>query len=59
MLASACFSNDASFSDALGEQCLTEHIVDFVRTGVVEVFAFEKNARSPAVLRKSRRLGEQ
>ena len=35
--------DDAGLTHALGEQQLTEHVVDLVRTGVVEVFALQEN----------------
>ena len=46
VLACARFGNDARFAHALGEHGLTNHVVDFVRTGVVEVFALEEDLRA-------------
>ena len=41
MLAGAGLGHDAPFAHVAGDEDLAEGIVDFVRTGVVEVFALE------------------
>ena len=43
MLTSACFGNDALLTQALSNQSLANRIVDFVGTGVIEVFALKPN----------------
>ena len=45
-------------SEALGEQCLPENVVDLVAAGVVEIFALEEHARSPGVGGEPGHLGE-
>jgi hypothetical protein len=44
MLTRTGFSNDPLLAHTQGQQSLTEGIVDFVRTGVVEVFTLQPNA---------------
>jgi hypothetical protein len=46
VLAGAGFGNKAGFAHALGEKGLTKHVVDFVGTGVIEVFALEQHAHT-------------
>ena len=46
MLTGTGFGNDALFTHTPGQQSLTNRIVDFVSTGVVEVFAFQINLRA-------------
>ena len=36
-----------------GQQCLTEHVVDLVGTGVVEVFSLQEDPRAACVLGQS------
>src|SRR5690606_27112857 len=43
MLTGAGFGDDALFAHAAGEQNLPEHIVQLVRTGVIEFFALQVN----------------
>ena len=43
MLSSTCFSNDALFAHTLSKEDLTEGIVDFMSTRVVEIFTLEIN----------------
>ena len=45
MLSGAGLGDDARLAHALGEHGLTYGVVDFVRAGVVEVFALEVNLR--------------
>ena len=49
MLAGAGLGDDALLAHATREQRLPEHVVDLVRTGVVEVLALEVDARSPTL----------
>jgi hypothetical protein len=46
MLTSTRFSDEAGLAHALGKECLTKHVVDLVRTGVVEIFAFEQHTHA-------------
>ena len=46
MLSGAGFGNDAALAEALGEQGLTNGVIDFVCAGVVQVFAFQPNFRA-------------
>src|SRR5215831_19048209 len=43
MLPGTGFRDDAFFAHPPGEQSLSEAVVDFVRSGVVQIFAFEIN----------------
>ena len=45
VLSGAGLGNDARLAHALGEQRLTERVVDLVRAGVREVFALQKDPR--------------
>ena len=55
MLSGAGFGDDARLAHALREQQLPDGIVDFMRTGVIEVFALEEN---PAAVFLRQPLGE-
>ena len=44
MLASPCFSDDSFFAHPQGQKRLTEGIIDFVSTGVVQILALQPNA---------------
>ena len=57
MLPRACFGDDALFAHPLGEQCLAEGVVDFVRSGVIEVFALEINLRPTQLFGQSAGVG--
>ena len=46
VLAGAGLRDGPRLADALGQQCLTEHVADLVGTGVVEVLALEQDAGS-------------
>ena len=46
VLSGAGFGNDAALAEALGEQGLTNGVIDFVCAGVVQVFAFQPNFRA-------------
>ncbi len=56
MLPRAGFGDDARLAHADGEQRLAERVVDFVRAGVCEIFALEKNLRAAVALREPCRL---
>ena len=43
MLPGAGLGDHAWFAHALGQQCLTDHVVDLVRTGVIQVFTLKVN----------------
>ena len=45
MLAGTGFSDDPGFTHALGEQDLTDRIIDFVSAGVQKVFPFQIDPR--------------
>ena len=53
VLAGSRFRNDAPLAHALGKQHLAQRVVDFVRSGVVEIFALEPNLRSTASFRQA------
>ncbi len=46
MLAGAGFGDHACLAHSQRQQCLTDRVVDLVRTGVVEVFSFEPDLGS-------------
>ena len=50
VLARARLRDDALLAHAHREQCLTQHVVDLVRSGVIEVFALKEDARAATVL---------
>ncbi len=50
VLASTGLGDDARLAHTLGQQNLAHGIVDLVRTGVVQVFAFEINFRTTEFL---------
>ena len=58
VLARTGFRYDARLADGAGEERLAKHVVDLVRARVVEVFAFEDDARSAGMAGKFRRLGD-
>ena len=59
VLAGTGFRDNASLAHALGQQRLSEHVVDLVRSGVVEILALEEDARPVRVLRQPLRFGER
>ena len=59
MLACAGLSDEAVLPHALSEQRLAEHVVDLVRTGVVEVFAFEEDPYAARVFCESWCFGQK
>ena len=54
VLTRAGFGNHAFFTHAAGKQCLTDGIVHLVRTGVVQVFAFQPDLCAAQMLGQSR-----
>src|ERR1700730_175256 len=54
MLASARLGDDARLAHLHGEKPLADSVVDFVRTGVEEIFALEIDARTAEFCGKSR-----
>ncbi len=59
VLTRAGLGDDAALAHALGEQALAERVVDLVRAGVEQVFAFQKNARAARVFRQARGEAER
>ena len=41
MLARACFGNQPGFAHFFGQQGLSQHVVDFMRAGMIEIFPFK------------------
>ncbi len=50
VLTGAGLRDDAGLAHALGEQRLAEHVIDLVRTGVVQILTLEDDARATGVL---------
>ena len=46
VLSCACFRNDAGLPHLFRQKRLSQHIVDLVGTGVIQVFSFQINLRS-------------
>src|SRR5699024_1799624 len=59
VLSGSGLSNKPGFAHAFSQQSLTNDIIDLMRTGVVEVFAFQKDPHARMILRESRRFGQQ
>ena len=59
VLAGTGLGDDAGLAEASGEQRLTQHVVDLVRSRVVEVLALEEHPCSARVLGESGDLGER
>ena len=57
MLASTRFSDDTLLAHAHREQRLAEHIVDFVRAGVIEVFPLKEDPSPASNLAEAVALG--
>jgi hypothetical protein len=55
----AGLGDDPALADPLGEQRLTQHIVDLVRAGVVEVLALEQDPGTAGVLGELGHLGDR
>jgi hypothetical protein len=53
VLPCAGFSNYTTLTHSSRQEYLPESIIDFVRTGVRKVFAFEKYLRASAVFRQT------
>ncbi len=58
VLAGSGLGDDTGLAHALGEQRLAQHVVDLVRTGVVEVLALEEDPRAAGVLGEACHLGQ-
>ena len=50
VLAGTGLGDDPGLAHLLGQQGLAQHIVDLVRSGVVEVFAFQEDPRTAGML---------
>ncbi len=59
VLAGAGLGDDARLAHALGEQHLPQHVVDLVRSGVVQVFPLEQDARAAGVLTQPGRFEDR
>ena len=59
VLAGPGLRDDTRLAQLLGEQRLTEHVVDLVRARVVQVLAFEEHAHATQVGCETRCLGQQ
>ena len=59
VLPRAGLRNNARLAQLLGEQRLTEHVVDLVRARVVQVLTLEEHAHAAQVGCKTRGLGQQ
>ena len=44
MLASTRFCDETLFAHAFGQKCLTKHVIDLVRAGVVEIFPLQNQS---------------
>ena len=51
VLTSSGLRNDTGFSHFLRQQYLTEHVVDLMRTGMVQILALQVNLRAAKILR--------
>ena len=56
VLAGAGLGDDPGLAHLLGQQRLTQHVVDLVGSGVVEVFSLQEEPRTAGVLTESRGL---
>src|SRR5204863_3350439 len=59
VLARAGRGDDAGLPHSLGEERLTDRVVDLVRACVREVLALERRAAESDLLREARRVGER
>jgi hypothetical protein len=53
MLARTGFGDDAALAHAHRQQALAQPVIDFVRTGVEQVFALQVDARAAEMLRQA------
>jgi hypothetical protein len=53
VLAGAGFGDDALFTHALYQQALAEDVIDLVRAGMIQVFAFEPDLCAAELLRQA------
>ncbi len=58
VLAGSGLGDQPGLAEAAGDERLPEHVVDLVRTGVVEVLALEDDPGTAGVLREPRHLGD-
>ena len=58
VLACPGLGDQATLAETLREQRLTEHVVDLVRAGVVEILTLQDDAGVTRVLREPRNLGD-
>ena len=59
VLARAGFRDDPGFSHLLGQQRLSQHVVDFVGSGVVEILPLDVDLRPAQILRHLLRIIQQ
>ena len=59
MLAGTGLCDDAGLSEFLRQQRLAEHVIDLVRTRVVEVLTLKEHAHATQVSREAGCLGQQ
>ena len=59
MLARTRLSNDTSLTQFLRQESLAQHVVNLVRTRVVEILTLQEHANATQVSSKARSLGEQ
>ena len=59
VLAGPSLRDDTRLTQLLGQQRLAEHVVDLVRTRVVQVLALKEDTHATQVGRKTRGLGQQ
>ena len=50
MLTGPSFSDDTSLAHTFGQQCLTQYVVDLVRTRVIQVFTLKQDPSTPGML---------
>ena len=58
MLTRAGLGDDARLADALGQERLTEHVVDLVGAGVVQVLSLQEDPGSAGVASEAGNLGQ-
>ncbi|CAB4553384.1 unannotated protein [freshwater metagenome] len=58
VLAGSGFCNESCLAHPLGQQCLTQHVIDFVRARMVQIFTLEVQLK-PELLAKAVASGER
>ena len=58
MLTSTGLGDETGLAEALGKKRLSQHIVDLVGTGVIEVFALQEDSRATGECSETRRFGD-